>query len=106
MFTVPADSGGLVAVTCVELRTVKLVAAVVPNLTAVAPLRFVPVIVTALPPAVVPEVGETEPTVGAGGGGATNVNWSAGGLRAEVPLGVVTVTSTVPADSAGLTAVT
>jgi hypothetical protein len=56
--------------------------------------------VTVVPPAVGPLVGETEVTVGA----ATKVNWSAA-LAAVVPPGVVTVTSTVPVDSAGETAV-
>ena len=45
--------------------TVKLVAAVAPNLTAVAPFRFVPVMVTCVPPAAGPEVGLTAVTVGA-----------------------------------------
>lgn len=45
--------------------TVKLVAAVAPNVTAVTPVKPVPVIVTTVPPAVGPEVGEIEPTVGA-----------------------------------------
>ena len=45
----------------------KLVAGVEPNETAVAPVRLVPVIVTAVPPAVGPADGETCVTVGAGG---------------------------------------
>jgi hypothetical protein len=44
--------------------TLKEVAAVEPNLTAVAPVRFVPVTVTEVP--VGPEGGLTEVTVGAG----------------------------------------
>ena len=40
---------GTVAVICVELLTVKEVAAVPLNFTAVAPVRFVPVIVTLVP---------------------------------------------------------
>jgi hypothetical protein len=44
-----------VAVTCVELLTVKLAAALPPKETAVAPVRFAPVIVTVVP--VAPEVG-------------------------------------------------
>ena len=43
--TVPVDSAGEVAVIWVALFTVKL-AAVVPNFTAVAPVRPVPVMVT------------------------------------------------------------
>ena len=41
---------GLVAVIVVLLTTVKLVAAVVPKSTAVAPVKLVPVIVTNVPP--------------------------------------------------------
>jgi hypothetical protein len=44
--------------------TVKL-AFVAPNFTAVAPVKFVPVIVTAVPPAVDPLLGVTPETVGA-----------------------------------------
>ncbi len=44
--TVPAVPAGAVAVMLVALLTVKLVAAVEPNLTAVAPVKLVPVIVT------------------------------------------------------------
>jgi hypothetical protein len=62
-----------------------------PKLTATAPLRLAPVIVTLVPPAVEPDDGLTAVTVGAG----TNVYWSAL-LVALVPPGVVTVTSTVP----------
>ena len=46
-----------------------------------------------------PEVGLTPVTVGSGG--AVKVNWSAGAFATEVPPGVVTVTSTVAAASAG-----
>ena len=62
---VPAEWAGDVAVICVELLTVKDVAAVPPKLTAVAPVRFVPLIVTLVPPAVEPVFGETPVTVGA-----------------------------------------
>jgi hypothetical protein len=100
--TVPADSVGLVAVTDVGLLTVTPVAAVVPKSTAVAPVRFVPVMVTLVPPAVGPEVGLTPVTVGTVAG-AANVNLSAV-LVAETSVSVLTVTSTVPADPAGLVA--
>jgi hypothetical protein len=62
----------------------------------VAGSKPVPVIVTGVPPTSGPEPGETEVTVG----GALYWNWS---LRevAEVPLGVVTVTSTEPGLPAG-----
>ncbi len=79
--------------------TTTLVPATVPNFTAVTPVKLVPLTVTEVPPAVDPEVGLTPVTVGAGG--AVKVNWSAGGLVAEVPPAAVTVTSTAPADSAG-----
>ena len=42
------------------------VAALAPNLTSLAPVRFVPVIVTVVPPAAGPLVGSTFVTVGAG----------------------------------------
>jgi hypothetical protein len=45
--------------------TVKLLAGSHPNLTDVAPVKLVPMIVTAVPPAVVPLAGETAVTVGA-----------------------------------------
>ena len=47
----------------VEL-TVKLVALVLPNLTAVAPVKLVPRMMTVVPPDLVPLVGLTEVTVG------------------------------------------
>ena len=65
MLTVPADSAGAVAVMLVAPLIVKLVAAVDPNLTAVAPVRLVPVIVTLVPPASGPAGGATCVTVGA-----------------------------------------
>jgi hypothetical protein len=71
--------------------TVKPVAGVAPNVTAVAPLKLVPVIVTDVPPVAGPEVGDIDVTVGA----ATYVNWSAAEV-ADVPPIVVTRTSTVP----------
>jgi hypothetical protein len=50
----------------VEETTTTLVAATPPTVTLDAPVRFVPVIVIAVPPNVDPDVGETEDTVGAG----------------------------------------
>jgi hypothetical protein len=64
--TVPAVPGGEVALSCVELVTVKATAAV-PNCTAVAPVKFVPVTVTEVPPVVIPDVGLMPVTVGGGG---------------------------------------
>ena len=65
MSTVPAERAGAVAVIWVAEFTVKLVALVAPNLTAVAPLKLAPEIVMDVPPSVDPLVGETEATVGA-----------------------------------------
>jgi len=62
--TAPAACAGVVAVIEVLLTTTTLVAAVPPNVT-VAPLtKFVPVIVTPVPPAVDPLLGLTLLTVG------------------------------------------
>jgi len=64
--TEPAlTAAGLVAVIEVLLFTVKLVAGVVPKLTAVAPVNPVPVILTVVPPVVGPPGGLTPLTVGA-----------------------------------------
>ena len=62
--TVPAPAG-LLAVIVVALTTMTLVAAVAPNLTDVAPVKPVPVIVTRVPPAAGPLVGLRPVTVGA-----------------------------------------
>ena len=59
---------GTVAVIWVDEAPVKVVADVPPNVTAVAPVRFVPVIVTIVP--VGPEVGVNEVIVGLVGGAA------------------------------------
>jgi hypothetical protein len=61
--TVPADWAGEVAVIEVAELTVKLVAATDPKLTAVAPVKLVPVMVTDVPPAVIPRLGLTLVTV-------------------------------------------
>ena len=66
MSTAPALPAGDVAVIEVALLTVNEVAAVAPNFTAVAPVKLVPVMVTDVPPSVVPAVGLIEVTVGAG----------------------------------------
>jgi len=79
--TVPAAWAGEVAV--IELpepATVKPAAAVPPKDTAVAPLKFVPLIITEVPPAVEPDVALTPLTAGAADG--------AGEVNAAVPLGV------------------
>ena len=59
--TVPA---GAVAVIEVSELTVNEVAAVPPKLTAVAPVKFAPVIVTTVPPATGPLVGAIDVMVG------------------------------------------
>ncbi len=81
--------------------TMNDVAAVPPNETAVAPMKLVPVMMKLAPPKVEPVAGLTPVTDGAL---AWKVKWSAV-LVAENPPGVVTVTSTVPAKCAGVTAV-
>ena len=63
--TAPAACAGVVAVMVFALTTVKLVAATPPNVTAVAPVKLVPVIVTLVPPATGPEPWLTLVTVGA-----------------------------------------
>jgi hypothetical protein len=57
--TVPAEPAGEVAEIELSLFTVKLAALVAPKLTAVAPVKFEPVIVTTSPPAVTPIAGLT-----------------------------------------------
>jgi hypothetical protein len=94
--TVPAEWAGEVVVISVSETTVNEAAAVVPKWTDVAPVKVVQVIVTGVPPAVGPDVGEIALTVGS----AANLKWSAGEV-AEVPPAVVTVTSTVAAAWAG-----
>src|SRR6516162_7039344 len=65
MSTVPLAAGGATAVICVDELTVQLVAATVPKFTAPTFVKFVPMTVTLVAPAVVPVVGETPVTVGA-----------------------------------------
>ncbi len=87
------DPCGEVAVIDVPLPlTTNVDAGFEPNATAVAPVKFVPAIVTLVPPAVGPVDGATPDTVGRGG---TYVNSSPGPV-ALVPPAVVTVTSTTP----------
>jgi len=62
--TAPALPAGVVAVIDVALTTVTFVAATPPNITVAPEAKFVPVIVTAVPPAVVPLFGLTPVTVG------------------------------------------
>jgi len=90
--TAPAACAGVVAVIVDASTTVTPVAAVPPKVTDDALVRLVPVMVTEVPPAVEPLLGETEVTVGAG----MKVYWSAVPV-ALVPPDVVTVISTVAA---------
>jgi hypothetical protein len=62
--TAPALSAGVVAVMLVLLTTTTLVAAVAPNVTVAPVAKFVPVIVTAVPPAAGPLFGDTPVTAG------------------------------------------
>jgi hypothetical protein len=65
MSTVPAAWDGAVAVIDVSELTVKLVAAAVPNVTALAPVKPLLVSVTVVPPAVLPLLGLIAVTAGA-----------------------------------------
>jgi hypothetical protein len=64
--TVPADPAGAVATMAVSETIEKVLAAVAPKLTAEVPVKLVPMIVTTVPPAIPPEVGDTLVTAGAG----------------------------------------
>jgi hypothetical protein len=65
--TVPVPAGA-VAVICVALTGVNEVAGVPPKLTPVAPVKFVPVTVTVVPPAWGPDAGLIDDTTGPGAG--------------------------------------
>jgi hypothetical protein len=62
--TAPAGPAGVVAVIVVLFTTVTFVAAVEPNVTVAPAAKFVPLIVTGVPPAVEPVLGLTLVTVG------------------------------------------
>jgi hypothetical protein len=64
MSTMPVP-GAAVATIVVELVTEKVVAAVAPKVTAVAPLKLVPWMVTIVPPVSGPDIGRIPETVGA-----------------------------------------
>ena len=63
---VPARPGGVTAVTVPESTTAKLLAGTPPMLTAVAFIRFAPLIITGVPPETGPTSGEIVVTTGAG----------------------------------------
>lgn len=98
----PAASAGEVAIIEPSFITVNELAATVPNRTEVAPENRLPEIVTLVPPVVAP-LDVLSPVTA--GGGLTNAKRSADEFE-DVPELLVTVMSTVPTDSAGLTAVT
>jgi hypothetical protein len=64
--TKPVACAGVFAVIVCGSTTTTLVAAAPPNVTLVAPVKKVPVIVTEVPPLMPPVLGETDETVGAG----------------------------------------
>ena len=68
--TAPAAWAGAVAVIMALFTTARTVADVPPIFTEAPARKPVPVIVTAVPPLVVPELGVIVATVGAGAGGA------------------------------------
>ena len=97
--TGPALPAGVDAVMVVLLTTTTLVAAVPPNVTVAPVAKFVPVIVTAVPPPTGPLLGETLVTVG-------EVTYVKPFVRLPLcPPGFVTVTVTEPGLPAGVVAV-
>ena len=64
MPTAPSLRAGVIQVIVVSSTTVILVATIRPNVTTLAPVKFVPVIVTKFPPSVVPDDGEILVTTG------------------------------------------
>src|ERR1700740_524298 len=71
--TAPAACAGVVAVICVGLTTTTFVAVLLPNVTVAPAAKFVPLIVTAVPPATGPLFGDMLLTVGTGPVTAENV---------------------------------
>src|SRR4029077_8573087 len=97
--TAPALPAGVVAVIVVAFTTTTFVAEPFPNFTVAPPANFVPVIVTAVPPATGPLFGLTLLTVG-----VTTYVYPFARLPL-CPLTLVTVTVTAPALPAGVVAV-
>jgi hypothetical protein len=95
--TAPALPAGVVAVMVVLFTTTTLVAAVPPNVTVAPVVKFVPVIVTAVPPAVDPVFGLTLLTVGAGPETAANVTICMTHGPEEVSVAVALLLPAVPA---------
>jgi len=71
IFCAPAVPAGVVQVIDVADTTVTLVHAAPPTVTVAPDKKFVPVIVIAVPPALVPELPDTPDTVGAAANGVT-----------------------------------
>ena len=80
---------GAVAVICVSDSTLKAVAGTVPKLTALAAVRFAPVIFTGVPPFTEPRPGATSMIAGAGWTSAL----SSTSLPGSVPLGATVASS-------------
>jgi hypothetical protein len=96
--TAPALPAGVVAVMVVPFTNTTFVAAPVPNVTVAPVTKFVPVIVTAVPPEVDPVFGDTLLTVGIG-------IYVYPFVRLPLRPLTVTVTVTAPALPAGVAAV-
>jgi len=92
--TCPAAWAGATAMITPEPLTVNEAAATPPKVTAVAPVKLLPKIITVVPPADEPML---VPRLLTAGVGVWNVNWSDDDA-ADVPPGVVTCTSTCPAE--------
>ena len=86
------------AVMEVALLTTRLLAATPPMVTLVAPVKFVPVIVSVVPPSVVPEVGLTVSMVG-----SERSMYSNDAVLVALPLGVTTTISLSPMEPVGVT---
>lgn len=86
------------AVMEVALLTARLLAATPPMVTLVAPDKLVPVIVSVVPPSVVPEVGLTVSMVG-----SERSMYSNAAVLVALPLGTTTTISLSPMEPAGVT---
>ena len=73
MSTTPERAAGEVTIKEVSDTTERLVPRLEPKETELAAVNPLPVTVTVVPPAVLPEDGDTAVTVGAAGAGAVNV---------------------------------
>jgi hypothetical protein len=93
----PGTPGGVVAVIDVEPTRTTFVAATPANVTVAPAAKFVPVIVTVVPPAVEPTLGVTRVTLGVAG---ARYVYPPVSVPASNP-GLVTTTSTAPAAVAG-----